>query len=372
MKSELTSLDLYYLVKEFQSLICARVDKTYEQSEDKKEFLFVFHKTGAGKLMLRVHLPSLAYLTEYKQAFPDTPPGFCMFLRKHLGTGRIKEVRQKGFDRILEIVFDTKEGVRILICELFSKGNMVLVDEDYKIKGLLESQNWEARTVRGGAKYEYPPAQAATPSLGEEQLKEIIQKSKMDLIVKAFAVDFGLGGLYAEELCKRAGIGNDKKKLDDKETKRVYAELKALFSQEIKANKVNDEIVPFYLTTGATERVERFDYDSFNKALDDNLSVKAMSAAEDKVVKEKQTKQDKTRLVIDKQEQRLKELEQSIADNQRKGELIYEHYQEIKDILDSINLDRKKMNWEELKKKYKDNKLIKEINEKEGKIIVEI
>jgi predicted ribosome quality control (RQC) complex YloA/Tae2 family protein len=369
MKSELTSLDLHYLVREFQQLVGARVDKIYEQSEDKKEFLFVFHKPSVGKLMLRIHLPNLAYLTDYKQIFPETPPGFCVFLRKHLASGKIKEVRQKGFDRILEIVFDTKEGVRILICELFSKGNMVLVDSDYKIKGLLESQNWEARTVRGGAKYEYPPAQADTPSLGEEQVKEIISKSKMDLVVKTLAVDFGLGGLYAEEVCKRAKVAKDKSKLEKAELKTIADSVKGLFNQEIKANKFNDEIVPFYLAAGATERT---DYESFSKALDDNLSVKAMSAAEDKVVKEKQTKQDKVRLVIEKQGQRLKELEQSIADNQRKGELIYEHYQEVKEILDSINLDRKKMSWEELKKKYASNKIIKEINEKEGKIVVEL
>ena len=369
MKQELTSLDLHYLAKEFQALIGAKVDKFYEQSEDKKEFLFVFHKTGAGKLMLRIRLPSLAYLTGYKQAFPDTPPGFCMFLRKHLASARIKEVRQKGFDRVLEIVFDTKEGVRILICELFSKGNMVLVDEEHKIKGLLESQNWESRTVRGGAKYEYPPAQADTPNIGEEQIKEIISKSKMDLIVKTLAVDFGLGGLYAEELCKRAVIGNDKKTLDAEEIKKIHAGLKGLFNEQIKANKTNAEIVPFYLVADAAERI---DYPSFSNALDENLSAKAMNAADDKVVKEKETKQDKTRLVIEKQEQRLKELEQSIIENQRKGELIYEHYQEVKELLDNINSDRKKMSWEELKKKYADNKLIKEIHEKEGKIFVEL
>jgi predicted ribosome quality control (RQC) complex YloA/Tae2 family protein len=375
MKSELTSLDMHYLVKEFQALIGAKVDKFYEQAEDKKEFLFVFHKTGAGKLMLRIHLPSLAYLTGYKQAFPDTPPGFCMFLRKHLASARIKEIRQKGFDRVLEIVFDTKEGARTLICELFSKGNMVLVDEEHKIKGLLESQNWESRTVRGGAKYEYPPAQADTPNLSEEQVKEIILKSKMDLIVKTLAVDFGLGGLYAEELCRRAGIGNDKKKLDDNEMKKIHAELKGLFSEEIKANKANDELVPFYLAAADAEpgagSAGRTDYPSFSNALDENLSAKAMNAADDKIVKEKETKQDKTRLVIEKQEQRLKELEKSIIENQRKGELIYEHYQEVKELLDNINSDRKKMSWEELKKKYADNKLIKEINEKEGKVFVE-
>lgn len=369
MKSELTSLDLHYLVKEFQALVDARIDKIYEQSEDKKEFLFVLHKTGSGKLMLRIHLPNLAYLTDYKQVFPDTPPGFCMFLRKHLGNSRVKEVRQKGFDRVLEIVFETKEGMRILICELFSKGNMVLVDEDYKIKGLLESQNWEARTVRGGTKYEYPPEQLNSTSISEAQFREAISNSKMDSIVKSLAVELGLGGLYAEELCKRAGVDKDKKQVSENKFEALFSELYSLFNEQIKANKVNDEIVPFYLNVDATGRI---DYLSFSNALDENLTAKSMMTAENKQAKEKQTKQDKVKLVIEKQAARLKESEQSIIDNQRKGELIYEHYQEVKELLDNINTDRKKMSWEELKKKYANNKLVKEINEKNGQIIIEL
>jgi len=366
MKTELTSLDLYYLVKEFQALVGARFDKAYEQAEDKDEFLFVFHKTGVGKLMLRIKLPELCYLTDYKQVFPDTPPGFCMFLRKHLSGARIKEIRQKGFERILEIVFTTKVGVRIMICELFSKGNMVLVDEDYKIRGLFKSQNWQARTVRGGVKYEYPPEQPNTPELSFEEFKKIILKSGMDSIVKTLAVDFGLGGFYAEELCKRAGTDKNKR-LDDKDAGEVFNELTKLFTEEIKANKSEDELVPFSLAAGAGK-----EYESFNKLLDNVLTDQVVKQAQAEIVKQKQTKQDKTMLVVKKQEQRLAELEKSITDNQKKAELIYEHYQEIKQLLDNINSDRKKMNWNELKKKYKKNKLIKDIDEKTGKISVNL
>ena len=61
----------------------------YEQSSDLKDFLFMFHKTGQGRLMLRVLLPKAAYLSEYKPAFPDSPPGFCTFLRKYLSQARV-------------------------------------------------------------------------------------------------------------------------------------------------------------------------------------------------------------------------------------------------------------------------------------------
>lgn len=370
MKQELTSLDLYYLVKEFQALVGARIDKIYEQDENKNEFLFVFHKSGVGKLMLRFNLPGLAYLTDYKQIFPESPPGFCVFLRKHLASARIKEIRQKGFERILEIVFTTREGIKILICELFSKGNMLLLEEDYKIRGLLKSQNWQARTIRGGIKYEYPPEQVNTLSLGEEQIKNIITKSKKDSIVKTLAVDLGLGGLYAEELCKRAKINKEKKKLDDKEIKKLFKELNGLFNEKIKANKVNDELIPFDLVLFEHEKKDY--YESFNQALDDVLTEKVVKEVEQKVAKEKQSKENKVKLILKKQEERIKVLEKSIIDNQRKGESIYEHYTELKELLEQINIDRKKMSWEELKKKYKTNKLIKEIDEKQGLITLDI
>ena len=114
------------------------------------------------------------------------------------------------------------------------------------------------------------------------------------------------------------------------------------------------------------------EYESFNKALDDVLTEKVVKEAQETFVKEKQTKEDKTNLIIKKQEERLKALEKSITENQRKGELIYEHYNEIKELLNNINLDRKKMSWEELKKKYKKNKLIKEIDEKKGIVTVDL
>jgi predicted ribosome quality control (RQC) complex YloA/Tae2 family protein len=99
--------------------------------------------------------------------------------------------------------------------------------------------------------------------------------------------------------------------------------------------------------------------------------MKVVSVSEQKESKEKKTKNDKIKVVIEKQKERLFELEKSISENQRKGELIYENYQEINDILKNINIDRKKMSWEELKNKYKDNKIIKEINDNKGIIIVE-
>ena len=370
MKSELSSLDLYYLVKELQSLVGAKFNKIYQKEDDKKDLFFLLHKTGLGKTYLRIKLPDVAYITDYKQVFPETPPGFCTFLRKRLNNAFIKEIRQKGFDRILEIVIDTKEGRLIMVCELFSKGNMILIDEDYKIKGLLQSQNWESRVVRGGTTYEYPPSQTNTPCLDEEQFKKIILDSEKGSIVKSLAINLSLGGTYAEELCLRAGIDKGKKGLDDEEIKKLYKTLKELLSQDIKPIRVKAEVFPFELLL--LEKQEKQSFESFNSAIDEIITKKIVDDVEQGIEKKKLTKEDKTHLIIEKQEERKKELEKESVENQRKGELIYEHYQEIDELLKQVNIDRKKMSWEELKKKYESNKMITNIDDKKGEVTIDL
>jgi predicted ribosome quality control (RQC) complex YloA/Tae2 family protein len=375
MKTELTSMDLHFLVRELQELVDARVDKIFEQEakadpaqqkqddSEKKDFLFVFHKSSRGKMMLRIRLPGIVYLTESKPTFPETPPGFCMFLRKHLDGARIREVRQKGFERILELLFDTKEGPRVLVCELFSKGNMLLIDEEQKIKGLLESQNWEARTIRGGTKYQYPPPQTDTLKLGMAEYEKIVTGSSFDSIVKVFAIELGLGGFYAEELCRRAGINKDKKRLSPDELHKSYSEINKMIHSDIQANTAGSEILP--IESGKPPENK---FDSFNKALDSILSEKIKGASENRKEKERKGKENKILLVIEKQEERLAQLEKEITENQRKGEVIYEHYTGLKELLSNINIDRKKMGWEELKKKYKDV----EIDEKKGIVSIKL
>ena len=55
-----------------------------------------------------------------------------------------------------------------------------------------------------------------------------------------------------------------------------------------------------------------------------------------------------------------------------KGELIYHKYNLIKEVLDEINKASKKYSWKEIKEKLKEHKIIKEVNEKERKIIIEL
>jgi len=50
--------------------------------------------------------------------------------------------------------------------------------------------------------------------------------------------------------------------------------------------------------------------------------------------------------------------------------LIYQHYQDITEILTEINKAKDKYSWDEIKSKLKGHKTIKEINAKDKKVLI--
>ena len=89
MKQELSSLDLYYLIKEFQIMIGGKIDKVFQKDQ---VFLIQMHLPGKGKKYLRISLPSLIYLSEYKETFEDSGK-FGLSIRKHVKNTRIREIK---------------------------------------------------------------------------------------------------------------------------------------------------------------------------------------------------------------------------------------------------------------------------------------
>ena len=59
-------------------------------------------------------------------------------------------------------------------------------------------------------------------------------------------------------------------------------------------------------------------------------------------------------------------------ESREKGEAIYHNYQLIKEVLDELRRASKKYSWKEIKEKLKEHKTIKEVNEKERKVVVEV
>lgn len=102
---------------------------------DEKAFLLV--ESG-----IRLHLTSYA-----RDRSGSLPTGFTAKLRKHLRTKRLVSIAQHGLDRSADFQFGAGSHAYHLIIELYSAGNLILTDHEYRIMALL-------RTVRSVAESE--------------------------------------------------------------------------------------------------------------------------------------------------------------------------------------------------------------------------
>ncbi len=88
MKTQLSSLEIAALVKEFQTLINSKIDQIYQP--EKKQFLISIHVPRKGKHFLKIDLPGFIYLTSQKLEMPP-PSEFCLALRRYLNNSIIQK-----------------------------------------------------------------------------------------------------------------------------------------------------------------------------------------------------------------------------------------------------------------------------------------
>ncbi len=372
MNSVLSSFELRHVVGELQFLVGAKIEKVFQQEKPTDDFLFSLHVSGKGKQFLYISLPRLLCLSSFKPVFPDAPPGFCTGLRRKITNAHITSIKQYHFERIIEIGLSTKHGPNKLVIEFISPGNMLLVDEKNKILSVLHSKIWsEERKLLPGKQYVFPPEQLDPSLLSLPQFQELLAESTKESIVKSLAIDCSLGGLYAEEVVRRAEVQKDfsPSALDQDHVQKLFDALHGLFIQETEAYVFNEEAFPVALTDVKENITSQ---SSFNEAIA-QLTLAGLKRDEEKEAKkDASTALSKTETIIKKQNQLLVGLQKKEKENQQKGELIYEHYAEVKVILDKINELRKLSSWEEIKELCADIDLIDKIDESTGTIYINV
>jgi predicted ribosome quality control (RQC) complex YloA/Tae2 family protein len=378
MKSEVSSLELHYLLKELQALIGAKLEQVYQVGRD--DFTFQLHVPSTGKKIVRLLLGKLVYLASAKGEMPEKPPGFCVYLRKRLKNARLREVKRVGVERIVEFVFETKDGKFRIIAELFSRGNMAACDEAGKILSVLERQEWKDRSIKQGEVYRYPKTEVSFLNVSDSNFISIIRSSGKESIVKSLALDLGLGGVYAEEICLLSGIDKSLKpaELSDREISLVCKALSDILNKDISAQIVYfdpektevKDIVPFPLLF--YKKFTGVPSESFSSALDSVLTQKTDEKAVVETEKVSKTRVDKINEMISQQRMRIAGLEESAAENQRRGEAVYENYILVDQVIKQISEERKKSSWQEIADKLKGHKLIKSVNVKTGEVTVEL
>ena len=333
---ELTSLDLYFVKQELMNLIGAKVDKIYQPDEN--TLILQLHKEG--KQLIKVILPNSIFLAKEKSAGRQL--NFSIFLRKHLSNCRLTSIVQKDFERILELEFQLNDK-RILIIELFSKGNIIFCDSSYNIISALKEQTWKDRTIKKNELYKYPPAKTNPFDLSLNRLAKAIIESKKDSIVKTLAIDLSFSGIYAEEICLASNIDKNKIPINDLEIKNIYATIQKIKNLKINPNAINHEAFPFELKL--YENKEKVYFPTFSEAIEENIAYQPPRLSKEK---EKLTK------LLEIQKKQLEHIKLVIEEETEKANLIYNNYQLINSLLQQRDLD-----------KMKQDSLVKEINKKD-------
>ncbi len=191
-------------------ILNAKIDKIHQPQKDE---LNISLRLNSGSLKLYISAnPSYPriYFTNSKSENPLSPPMFCMLIRKHLTGGKIINISQYGFERVIvmeiEAFNDLMEiTVKKLIIEIMGKhSNIILTEYDGTIIDSIKRIDVSTSAVRQvlpGLKYVFPPTQDKIDPLTFEG----DQLTLPDTDVEKFMLSkfFGISKLTASEIAYR-------------------------------------------------------------------------------------------------------------------------------------------------------------------------
>lgn len=201
-----------------KDVVGGRIDKIYQPESD--EVILGIRSFGnAYRLMLTANPSSPKFhLTEKNKSNPLNPPLFCMVLRKHLQSGKILDIVQPDFDRIINIKIESLNEmgdycVNTLILEVMGRhSNIILVDSSNKILDCAKHITFDTSSVREvlpGRQYVLPPNKDKISPLllNEENFAAALQRFSNQKVQNAIYKSYnGISPLVAGEICYISGV----------------------------------------------------------------------------------------------------------------------------------------------------------------------
>lgn len=202
------------------NILNGRIYKIYQPEPDELNLII---KTGQGNYRLLLSASAtlpLVYLSTESKNNPMTAPNFCMLLRKHIGNGRIVNIEQPGFERILVFHIEHLDEMgdlctKKLIIEIMGKhSNIIFCDEqDIIIDSIkrIGAQTSSVREVLPGRRYELPPSQEKISpfDLTREYYEKTMLIKPLNLCKMIYTSLTGFSPVVANEVCDRAGLDGD-------------------------------------------------------------------------------------------------------------------------------------------------------------------
>jgi len=232
MKKAMSNVDVAAMAAELSDRIVGGfMGKAYQQSSDR--IWLSVQSPSEGRLDLLLVAGKRINITKMERPASKTPPQFPTMLRNRLSGGRIVQVLQHDFDRVLEIAVERSGSRHYLVVELFPKGSMVLLDENHVILSMLKKMVYRGSKMAAGEKYLYHPGQLDPRTISLPDLSAWLSSAGQDL-VRSLVRGLNMGGTYGEEVCLLAGVDKNRpaSQLDAAELERVHRALKQVFLDE--------------------------------------------------------------------------------------------------------------------------------------------
>jgi len=354
MDLALSNLALHHLIEENQIIINGFINKV--------------QTTPTGFLKLKVHTKegdktliateSAIFITKQSISAKQNPGGFSSFVKKYIFNQRIISLKQKEFDRIVLMEFPDVT----LIFELFSKGNVILCNKNFKILRAMKKEKWKDRELKKDEIYKFPSSRGKNPlNISETEFLNNLKENKKTIfgaIIDILNVAPGILNFIFEENKWNKTI--DASKITSENSNKILKEIKQIYSKKEEGVFILDNII--YSINIKTNK----EFDSISDLLNEKVFL------ENTVVQRKEETKSKVR----KQDYQSQIDQCIIEENEflETGEKIYLEYQLLQKIINDITTLRKN----NLLDKEIENKLksvhpeLKEIKLEKNKLLIEI
>ncbi len=196
------------MVQELRARLAdGRIDKIYQPERDEITLAVRTPRENLRLVISAGHANPRLHITEVRKKNPQDAPMFCMLLRKHLAGGKITDISQPDFERMIRFTVSIYNEMgdrteRFLHAEFTGRNpNIILTDENGKIIDAAHHVDLSSgRGILPGLTYSPPPLQdKANPlSVDFEACFEKLSSMPEALAAKAFVTLFrGLSPMAA-------------------------------------------------------------------------------------------------------------------------------------------------------------------------------
>ncbi|KAL8781100.1 MAG: hypothetical protein Q9213_006158 [Squamulea squamosa] len=376
----------------------------------KRILLFKFTKPDRREQIL-VDPGFRCHLTSFSRATAAAPSQFVAKLRKYLRSRRLTAVAQVGTDRVLELQFS--DGQYRLFIEFYAAGNIILADRELNILSVLRlvPEGAEQEELRVGLKYALENRQnyGSRPKPTKDRVRAALQtaldkadqdgaaqpkkkRNPGDLLRKALTasmgefppilIDHALRAAAFESIKPIVEVLNDEKLMDDlvaalrdaqqlveriadDKSSKGYIFAKAKSDQGSShivgdisnapqesgslENTVYEDFQPFKPLQLATSEWTIFEFDGFNKAVDEFFSSIEGQKLESRLAEREQNAKRKLDNARQDHAKRIGGLQQVQALNVRKAQAVEANLQRVQETMGAVNgLVSQGMDWVEI------------------------